>query len=563
MKQHRACRLQIEQLAKIRKNFDLGSSNSKLELLRHLRVSDISSATDLKKYHRTLCYIRAFPDSEELFHEAHESLLDFQKRLSRLPKTTRKALWDTGIGGTAVHYSFSYEVASWLAQNAPGEISIDWEEVDSDTTLLDELLLQLLLPVETDYFDSGFVTSQEWFDIVSASAKGTDFDWLFAQLRSSRAFPTLPRLYESADLPLVWALGRSRFSKSANIAPVRQLTTRSQGLRKAGRNTKSEIQRPLASTPRLSIVKGRKLIDLAMAALAVRHRETFHFNHANPGEVYVADVGEGVSIAVFGLQEQFRYPLECTMGFLILSNGAPIGYGGSSIFFRQANTGVNFFDEYRGSEAAYLWVQVMRVYHNLVGCNRFIANPYQFGAENDEALKSGAYWFYYRLGFRSVSPAIRALALQELRKIRRNKGHRSSISTLRRLASGDMHLTLSSARARDYFDEDWFDTTSMLATHELGAANGNTRAESEASIAKRMARDLGIRKLHTWSRPEQNAFRQLAPILAATGPSSWPAADKRLTRKLLRAKGGPQEAKYARLLSRDEHLFLKLRAACR
>jgi hypothetical protein len=560
MKQSKARKAQIEELAGIRRNFDPASSRRKLELVRQLRSKDISSATGLKKYHDTLCYLRAFSDSGELFHEAHKSLKEFEKRVNRLGENSRIKLWDTGIGGTPVHYAFSHEVARWLARNARGEISIDWEEVDSDTTRLDELLMQLLLPVETDYFDSGYVTSQEWIDTVSAKATGTDFDWLFEQLRS---LPVVSHLYDSAELPLAWRLEGSRFSKSRNVVPAGDLASRTQGLRKAPRNTKAEIQRPLASIEKLSIAAGQKLINTAMAALAVRHRETFHFNHANPREVFLADVGRGISVAVFGLREASRYPLECTMGFLILSNGVPIGYGGSSIFFRQANTGVNIFDEYRGSEAAYLWLQVMRVYHHLVGCTRFIANPFQFGAENDEALRSGAYWFYYRLGFRSVSPAVRKLAIREHEKMRLKKNYRSNISTLRRLASCDMHLTLPSARAREFFDEDGFDTASMLATRELGAAGGRTRADSEATVVKRVSKELGIRNLGAWSRPEQYAFRQLAPILAATDLSSWPAEEKKSARKLLRAKGGPLETTYARLLGRNEFLFSKLRAACR
>lgn len=562
MKQSTAGRVQIEELAGIRRNFDPASSRRKLELVRQLRRKIISSATSLRKYHDTLCYLRAFPDSEELFHEAHESLGEFEKRVGRLGANSRLKLWDTGIGGTPVHYAFSYEVATWLARNARGEISIDWEEVDSETTRLDELLAQLLLPVETDYFDSGYVTSQEWIDIASAKARGTDFDWLFEQLRSLHSLPVVPHLYDCADLPLAWRLEDSRFSKSRNVVPVRDLASRTQGLRKAPRNTKAEIQRPLASIQTLPVGEGQRLINAAMAALAVRHRETFHFSHANPGEVFLANVGRGISVAVFGLREESRYPLECTMGFLILSNGVPIGYGGSSIFFRQANTGVNIFDEYRGSEAGYLWLQVMRVYHHLVGCTRFIANPFQFGAENDEALKSGAYWFYYRLGFRSVSPAVRKLAVREHEKMRLKKNYRSSISTLRRLASCDMHLTLPSARAREFFDEDGFDTASMLATRELGAAGGRTRAESESNVVKRVSKQLGIRKLDTWSKPERYAFRQLAPILAASDPSSWPVKEKRLARQLLRAKGGPLESRYAQLLGRNEFLFSKLRAAC-
>ena len=124
---------------------------------------------------------------------------------------------------------------------------------------------------------------------------------------------------------------------------------------------------------------------------------------------------------MFGLREKDRYPLETTMGYLILSNGVPVGYGGGSALFRQVNTGVNMFDEYRGSEAAFLWTQVMRVYHALFGCTRFIINAYQFGSENSEALDSGAFWFHYHLGYRPVLPAVRALAQRESIRVRRDK----------------------------------------------------------------------------------------------------------------------------------------------
>jgi len=159
MNRRRAGRRQIDELAKIRRNFDPASAQRKLELVRQLQNTRIASVTDLLKYHDALCYLRAFPDSEELFREAHSSLLAFENRVKQLTQSSRETLWDTGIGGTPVHYAFSYEVACWLAQNAPGETSIDWDDVDDDTSGLDDLLTQILLPVEEDYFDSGYVTS--------------------------------------------------------------------------------------------------------------------------------------------------------------------------------------------------------------------------------------------------------------------------------------------------------------------------------------------------------------------------------------------------------------------
>jgi len=355
----------------------------------------------------------------------------------------------------------------------------------------------------------------------------------------------------------------ARLSKSLNAYPVKDVCFRHQGMRKPAGSVKKEIMRPVETMTHLAPRTASKMIDVAMASLAVRHRETHHFNHANPREVYLADVGDGISIAVFGLRKRYRYPLECTMGYLILANGLPIGYGGASTLFRQANTGLNIFEEYRGSEAAFLWVQVMRVYHHLTACTRFIINPYQFGEDNDEALQSGAFWFFYGLGYRPVSRDIRGLASRESEKIRRNKRHRSDITTLRRLASCDMHLTLPGARQSELFDESWIETSSMLATQVLGEAGGRTRKVAANRVAAKLARDIGIRSFGGWTPSERRGFEALAPIAAAAGPANWPTDAKRSMRELLRAKGSDKEADYARLLGQHSAFRSALRKACR
>lgn len=549
-------------LFEIRNRFDSSAAAEKLELLRSLKNHAIRSASELQGLHTALCFIRAFPNSMAHYRLAHLELRSFEDRIEQCRETALQQLSDTGIAGTPVHYAFSYEVAGWLARRAPGAVAIDWEETQ-DSQRIDDILTLLLEPAEDEYFDSGYVSAREWIEEVSAGVDGTDFDWLLAQLRQNHLVPTWSQLYDAADLWLTWDLSHSKFAKSHNRFPVEQIRTRENGLRKPTGSVKSVIMRPLDSIIRLSRRDGRSMIDVAMASLAVRHRETYHFNHANPNEVYVADIGEGVSVAVFGLQPDARYPLECTMGYLILSNGTPVGYGGSSIVFHQVNTGINIFDEYRGSEAAFLWVQVMRVYHELTGCTRFIANPYQFGAENTEALKSGAFWFYYRLGYRPVLPEVRKLAAREYGRIRNDRTYRSDIKTLRRLASCDMHLNLPGARASDLFDEQWLMTSSMLATRILGRAGGKTRRQSVDRVAAQVARDLDLRNLRKWTRAERRAYRRIAPIVAITHPQTWSVAAKRDMRRLLRAKGADFEVGYAQLLRQHDVFLAALGKACR
>ena len=558
----RADRRSINRLFEIRNRFGKSASKEKLDLLRLLDGVEARKCSDLECLHAALCFIRAFPDTAAHYRLARSQLDSFQDRIRKLPANLRSGLWDSGIVGSPVHYCFSYEVASWLARRAPNTVSIDWDAMEN-TSRLDEILEHLLLPSEEDYFYSGYVSSKEWIDLAASGTDNTDFDWLFAQLREKRLIPIWSQAYNAAELPLVWDLRGSAMSKTRNAAPVRGISARSSGMRKPCRNVKKEVLRPLASLQRLSTRAGSKLIDMAMASLAVRHRETYHFNFANPKEVYLADIDEGVSIAVFGLREKYRYPLESTMGYLVVSNGVPIAYGGGSALFRQVNTGINVFDEFRGSEASFLFTQVMRVYRSLFSCTRFIVNAYQFGGENTEALKSGAFWFYYRLGYQPVLPAVRLLAQRELRRIQQDRSYRSDRTTLRHLASCDMHLALPDARAGDLFDEEWLETSSMLATNELANVDGPARAESVDKIAKKLARDLRMRSISTWSTAEIRGFRRLAPIVAATKPATWSADAKRSMRKLLRAKGSRFEIDYARLLSEDKQFLSELRKCCR
>ncbi len=64
----------------------------------------------------------------------------------------------------------------------------------------------------------------------------------------------------------------------------------------------------------------------------------------------------------------------------------------------------------------------------------FLVDPYQLGHENEEAIESGSFWFYYKMGFRPVSPDVARLAERELQKIAKRPEYRTRPATLRKLA---------------------------------------------------------------------------------------------------------------------------------
>ena len=75
--------------------------------------------------------------------------------------------------------------------------------------------------------------------------------------------------------------------------------------------------------------------------------------------------------------------------------------------------GMNIFEPYRGGESGYLMCQLLRVYRQTFDITFFEVDAHQFGLDNPDGIDSGAFWFYYKYGFRPMNRAIAALARKE------------------------------------------------------------------------------------------------------------------------------------------------------
>jgi hypothetical protein len=215
----------------------------------------------------------------------------------------------------------------------------------------------------------------------------------------------------------------------------------------------------------------------------------------------------------------------------------------------QANTGANLFVAFRRSEAAFLFGQSLRAFRALFGISRFVVNSYQFGADNDEALQSGAYWFYDRLGFRSVDLTGRTLATRERDRLSSHRGARSSVATLRRLARSDLVLELDPTSSVSLFDERYLAVVGRLVADELSGIQAPDRNDYLTGVARRHARLLvGLRRPLT--KEELRGARLLGPVieLLEREVARWTTASRRALWEIVRAKGGMQERRFAQLV---------------
>ena len=544
----------VAELGRARARYGPGAADRKLALLVALESQRARRARQLLALHDHLLFLCAFPDDARVRSAALRALEGIAARVRGLSAGERAACADSGLAGSISRHSFEAPIAAWLAARFGSDVDIDWTNYPDSSGL--ELLLGLVARrAEQDALESVSLATRAWLRTARGTAAGSDLAWLLGQLAQQRPLTaSWPGLYDHVAVPLRWRLRDGAGSTTRNLLPATRVEFRARGLRRPPARPKRWITTPLATIERLDRGRAAVVLDVARAALTARCREVYAISHGNLDEVYCADLGAGTELVVIGVRPERRLSLESNYGYLLLANGVPIGYGGVTPLYRQANTGINIFEPFRGSEAAFLWTQMLRAFHTLFGIERFVISPYQFGSGNSEAIASGAFWFYDRLGFRPVDARLRSLAARErLRLVTARR--RTDPAMLRRLATADLELVLPGARPRDRFPERWLEALSLRASETLARAGGSSRPQAAQRVAARVARALGVRDRGCWPRAEREAFAALAPLVALLEPERLGVRARRGLVRVMRAKGAAQEAPFVRAAVRDATLL--------
>src|SRR5947207_4316127 len=219
------------------------------------------------------------------------------------------------------------------------------------------------------------------------------------------------------------------------------------------------LSRELTSTAipleKLSRAQGEKILDLSRETSGVRYRELHGFTYGDARRVIKADIGRGTVVFVTGVPPENRLPLRAYHAALICKNGVPVAYFEGLSICERMESGFNLYYTFRDGETAWLYARILRLMRQLLGVTVFSIDPYQVGHENEEGIESGAFWFYRKLGFRPVKPALLKLTEKEESRVAKDPRHRTSSATLRKLAAGHMLFELSrqeSSRSWDDFE---------------------------------------------------------------------------------------------------------------
>ena len=555
---------QLQRLEACRR-YGPGCASRVERLLASFQGARFSDATSLARFHDTLLFLRAFPQSAKVVRLTEALLGKIASQVARLRESGADlSLFDdeqfSGVAGTTIRDTFTYEVARWLTQRHPQQVAVDWN-LDEQARQIAVALPQIV-PLLAD--DSLVEADTPLLDWLAAAAGGANkiLPWLMDRLEQAPGTALQNTAwYDALKIAIDWELGDSPASRTrARRNPPAMYYHRKPLIQRNQVSLAEELQSSPLNVRSLSPAESSKLLDMVREALTVRYRELWGTTRGDPATVVEAHVGRGVHIFLWGLPPDRRLPLRAYYAGITFKNGVPINYVEGISLFEWMEVGFNTYYTFRDGETAWIYSKVLHFLHQQTGVTTISVYPYQIGHDNEEAIKSGAFWFYRKLGFRPGRRELLALTEREEARMKRDPSHRTSASTLRKLAEHHVFYEFGTG-AKELWD--------MFSTRNIGLAvqlrmaakfagdPEKMRSAATADLSQALRVDLA-----TWSPLERSAFEQFALVMALVPEfKGWNDAKKRALTEIIRAKVLPEEAEYLRRLQKHDALkqpFLRL-----
>jgi hypothetical protein len=548
----------LTQLDARRYSFDPGQAAHILKILDSLSAGQFAAARPLIRFHELLLFLRAFPHNPGVVCKTETLLNTFHERVEALRQTGAEMsdfdqMEACGIASTRMEDTLAFDVANWVTRRLPGQVEIAWDHYDPGRELgtAGPRFMPLL---EDDSYVEADTPWRRWLE-TAAGKKDSDPAWLIQRFADLGLPPNQrAELYESLRVPLRWHLENSRAARTRNWKTVRRIFYHCGPLIQRSEVSLAEelAKRPPRLT-RLSRHQGEAVIETIREVMLVRYRELYGTSLADPSSVVRADVGRGVSICLWNLPPERRLPLRAYVAGLTLKNGVPLNYIEAIGLCEWMEVGFNTFYTFRGGEVGWVYAQVLRCLCCLMGTTCVSVYPYQLGQDNDEAIESGAFWFYRKLGFRCGREDLERLAEREEQKIAANRNYRTPARVLKRLAAGHVFHELPGNEVGAW---DTFSTRNIglrvnqrMARHFSGDSK-RIRQESFRNIARILAVNPS-----SWTNLERASFENFAVVLALVPDlSAWTDAQKQTLLQIIRAKSKPDEMRFLYLTQRHDRL---------
>ncbi|MCC6684965.1 MAG: hypothetical protein IT247_07840 [Bacteroidia bacterium] len=496
----------MEQLKQLSTRFGEPFTRQKEQLLTTLAAMNAVDVKVITAYHEVLLFLKAYPENRTLLDLTLPELKKLAVAVSNLSESKKEKLVRSGITLSETRANFSFTLCKWLVKTYPGKIKL--YSLEGDTEWGKELL-KLALP-KADSEGMPAASIEDWLTEHIQEEKRVEI--LLQLIDNLEASSRLKEhIWEALRVFITVTLTSGFPSRTFNSLPVSSVCFHKKELLKRVDAVK-EIRTPLPRPKKLNASEKELILRSARASLFLLNRETDTITYTNENEMLFFELERGIQVALFGLIPERRLPFETYIGYMTFKNGVPVAYGGAWPFQRIARIGLNIYEPFRGGESAYLFTQLMRVYHQVYKVNQFTVEPYQIGYGNKEGLQSGAFWFYYRLGFRSTDKKTALRAEEENQKINTMPGYRSSVDVLKKLTASHMLLEVIPLKSSEAQSPFMAEELTALVSEYIDAHFEGNRVHALNHSVKKMRQWLAVSAAayERWSAVERFWFGELS-----------------------------------------------------
>jgi hypothetical protein len=545
----------LDQLDESKRQFS-GRASRTISLLKRLARQNFRSAESLIRFHETLLFLRAYPQSAQVVRLCEAILSSLPERIEALENqqidiSPFEHPDVSGIAGTSVTDTFSYNIVRWLLSRHPSQLAIDWDWFEDENRLASTWPRFIPLLEEDAYVEAN-VPYREWLRF--ARNGKTEVRWLVEQ------FERLPRndneraeLYDSLKLYVRWTPSYKATRTGMRLKGGKHFYHRKPLIQRRDVDLRIELETATPALKRLPGAQGKKILDLARETSTVRYRELYGFTHGDEQRVFRSHLGRGVDLFVVGLLPERRLPLRAYHAAIIFKNGVPVGYFEGLSLFERMESGFNFYYNFREGETAWIYARTLQVFRHLLNVTAFSIDPYQIGFENEEGIESGAFWFYRKLGFRPTDRALLRLTENEERKIQAKRLYRTSARVLRKLAGGPMIFELEKSTSGDWdqfsLRRIGFESQRRMASRYQGNATAIRSSAMESA-----ASTLGL-PLRNLNELQMKVLSDFSLVLEGIEDlNKWSKSEKENLVQVILAKAGKDEARYLKLMQQHRRL---------
>ncbi len=426
------------QLKEAKKNYIISCTYSKFSISGFFQNASTwgLQIDGIHFYEDLVLFILAHPYNAGIYTAAQSEKNRIIAFCESKQRTCRIRHFNTGLPFT---FNYSYLSITMLQLLIQQGQKISLESLDKQSTALAEAVACGLTPALKESYDSTLTVTAliKKYKVKLSSQLPYIID-AFALLNNQ--IEVQDRLWEQLRLAVRLEIDILH-CRLNNILPSQEIFYHQNWLKNI--NTIEWIRKsiPPLKTPSTEMINA---IDSSSKwKLLLLQRETDPVTYMNRASVKIIALGRGIRIALFTMSSKRQMPLESYVGYTLYKNEYPAAYGGAWIFGHHALIGLNIFEWCRGGESSLFFNELLRTYHQVFDIRHFEVEPYQYGLDNPEGIQSGAFWFYYRMGFRPVDKKLNKVAGSEFKKMTKNVHYRSSQAILKKFTASNMILQLT------------------------------------------------------------------------------------------------------------------------